>query len=311
MNPLKGILRTAILFLVLISQPGKSLSQQHDSKLEKKLAAALEGFRGEAGIYVKNLKTGKVAAIDADSLFPTASMIKLPILTTVCWQIDRGNLDYHQQLMYRDSLLYAGEDILGSFMDSQQISLAKVMMLMMTMSDNTASLWLQHLCGDGVTINHLMDSLGFTATRMNSRTPGRRGNWEQYGWGQTSPRELATLLEKVYKHEILSAEACERMLRHLKRNFWDAEAISQIPPSVNTFSKNGAVDAARSEVILVNAPHGDFVFCITTKNQADTSWAYGNEGWELVREVTRIIWKHFEPKSNWKPMPAGKAEKWF
>jgi beta-lactamase class A len=33
-------------------------------------------------------------------------------------------------------------------------------MLMLTMSDNTASLWLQTLAGTGTRINELMDSLG-------------------------------------------------------------------------------------------------------------------------------------------------------
>ena len=91
------------------------------------------------------------------------------------------------------------------------------------------------------------------------------------------------------------------MYRILTRNYWNDVALSQIPPYVQAASKNGAVDAARSEVVLVNAPHGDYVFCVTTKNQADTSWTPGNEGWTLIRNVSRVLWQHFEPDAGWQP----------
>jgi hypothetical protein len=45
---------------------------QTDAKLTAKLQDAVKGFNGQVGIYVQNLKTGKTAAINADTLFPTA-----------------------------------------------------------------------------------------------------------------------------------------------------------------------------------------------------------------------------------------------
>jgi hypothetical protein len=33
-----------------------------------------------------------------------------------------------------------------------------------------------------------------------------------------------------------------------------------------------ASDRSRSEVVLVNAPSGDYVFCLITRNQQDESW---------------------------------------
>jgi len=38
-----------------------------------------------------------------------------------------------------------------------------------------------------------------------------------------------------------------------------------------TSPAKGAVDESRSEVVLLNAPHGDYVFCVINKNQQDTS----------------------------------------
>jgi beta-lactamase class A len=287
-----------------------SFSQRIDTKLQKKIEAAIAGFNGDIGVYVKNLKHNKIAAINADTIFPTASMVKVPILVGIMDKIQRNELSYHQLIEYKDSLLYGGEDILGSFKSGEKISLKKVVMLMLTTSDNTASLWLQSLAGTGTRINEIFDSAGFKYTRVNSRTPGREENRTVYGWGQTTPREMATLFEKIYRGEIISKEAGETMLRALKRNYWDGEALSFLPPWVNTFSKNGAVNRSRSETILVSAPHGDFVFSIITKNQKDESWEKNNEGWDLERKIAFIIWQHYEPKSKWKPMEK-ETEKWF
>jgi beta-lactamase class A len=227
-------------------------------------------------------------------------MIKVPIMCGVFNEIEKGNLTYNQELIYCDSLFYAGEDILGSFKDGEKIRLSKVQMLSITTSDNTASLWLQKLAG-GENINKWLQSNGFENTRVNSRTAGRRPNWEKYGWGQTTPREMTQLLTLIREGKAISPAASERMYRNLIRIYYDGEALSQIPPFVQAASKSGAVDQARSEVVLVNAPHGDYVFCIATKNQKDTSWNQQNEGFTLVRNVSRLLWNHFEPKSKWKP----------
>jgi beta-lactamase class A len=271
-------------------------AQKTDKKLTKQIEEIIKGFSGDIGIYVKSLKTGKVVAINADSVFPTASMVKVPILLGVIDKINKGELNYHQPIVYKDSLLYAGVDILGSFKNNEQVDLSKVIMLMLTTSDNTASLWLQSLAGTGTRINEILQELGYNNTRVNSRTPGREENRTTYGWGQTTPFEMANILERIYRKQIFNDSSCIRMMRLLSRNYWDEEGLSVIPPTVEVFSKNGAVNASRSEVMLVNAPHHPYVVCITTKNNKDQSWDRNNEAWTLTRKLSSLLWSYFEPK---------------
>ena len=279
-----------------------------DRALQAKLEAMVRGFHGDVGIYVRHLPTGRTAAIRADELFPTASMIKVPILIGTFDAIERGALRFDQMLVYRDSLRYQYDDLKASPRDSAPIPLAKLTLQMITFSDNTASLWLQGLVG-GDTINQWLHTHGFDSTRVNSRVKGREASRAQYGWGQTTPREMAALVAMIRGGRAVSEGASEEMYRHLTRIYWNGQALSQLPPWVQAASKQGMVDKARSEVVLVNAPSGDYVFAITTRNQADTSYVETNEGYTLIRKLSALLWKTFEPKHPFAPNPAARRFK--
>lgn len=309
MKRLHFLIILSLLNFTVAAQNFSSIHSATDKKLTKKLEKAMGGFKRNAGIYVRNLKSNKSASINADTIFPTASMVKIPIMIGIFNKINKGELQFDQLLTYRDSLKY-DDGITGSFRDSTKIPLPKVIHLMISLSDNTGSLWLQALAGGGSTINHWLETNGFITTRVNSRTPGRKQNQATYGWGQTSPREMAELMAMIRQGKVISPAASERMYRYLGMQFWDGEALSQIPPFIKTGAKSGAVNQAKSEVVMVHAPHGDYVFCITTKNQQDERWQRDNEGYNLIRTVSEIIWNHFEPKSKWKPV-SGYERWWF
>jgi len=278
--------------LFLVASVIAVTAQKTDKKLFEKVAALLKGFNGDVGVYIKNLKNEKIIAINADSIFPTASIVKIPILVGVMDKIEKKQLAYHQQLQYRDSLAYSSFDVTANLKDTAKIELAKVILLMLSTSDNSASLWLQKLAGGGARINEILDSAGLTTTRVNSRTPGRENNRTQYGWGQTTPYEMATLMEKIYRGQIINDSISKKMIRLLGRNFWDEQAISQIPPDVFVASKNGCVDASRSEVLLVMARQ-PYIFSIFTKNNKDISWADNNEAWRLAKNLSALLWQYF------------------
>ena len=289
-----------LMVLVLFCSLNAS-AQKVNRRLQKQLTALLKNFNGDAGIYVYDLSKNKIASYHSDTIFPTASMVKIPILVGVMHQIYDGKLQLHQQMIFTDSVRYAeGEDMLASFKSGEKITLNRLLMLMLSMSDNGASLWLQGLAGGGIVINQYLDSLGLKDTRVNSRTPGREDYRAQYGWGQTTPKEMVSLMKMIVGNEIINKQISERMLRLLGRQFWDENALSQIPPDVFVADKNGAVDQSRNEVLYLNGRH-PYIFCICTKNNKDTSWKPENEAWVLTRNISSLLWNHFNPKSNWEP----------
>jgi beta-lactamase class A len=297
-------MRSLIFLFFLISYC--AVAQKTDKKLQEQIQGLVTGFHGQAGVFVLDLKTGKTAAIGEDSLFPTASIVKIPIMIGIMSKINNKELDYHQVLLYTDSLYYSeGEDILASFKPGEKISLSKLLMLSLSTSDNTASLWLQGLAGGGLRINALMDSFGFSHTWVNSRTIGRENDHAVFGWGETTPKEICEIMEKIIGRKILNNARCEQMLRILGRQYWDEVALSQIPPDIYVADKNGALDECRNEVAYVNAPHS-YLFSIFTKNDSDHSWDYNNEAWVLTRKLSRLLWSYYNPKVKFNGEPVSK-----
>ena len=295
--------KKTFLILILLAAAILLSNCQQKPNLKTTLENRVENFKGDVGIFVKDLTTGKTVEINADTVFPTASMIKVPIMLKIFDRIEKGELSKDSTLLYfKDTINYQwkGDDAISRFREGEDISISKLLTHMITFSDNHASLWLQKLAGTGTAINEWLAREGLKDTRVNSRTEGREEGYKKYGWGQTTPREMAELLIRIRNGEAVSDKASEDMYRHLTRIYWDDEALSQIPPTVQAASKQGAVSQSKSEVVLVNAPHGDYVFCVITKDQEDTRWEDDNEGYVLIRDVSKILWDYFEPDHKWK-----------
>jgi beta-lactamase class A len=108
---------------------------------------------------------------------------------------------------------------------------------------------------------------------------------------------MVELMAMIYNRKLLDEKSSTQMLRLLGRNYWDEQAISEIPPDVFVASKNGAVDASRSETLLVMAPSSPYIFSIITKEQEDTSWGNENEGWVVAKKLSALLWKYYSKKS--------------
>ena len=78
------ILHMRLFILVIFSFLFRfSFAQKIDKKLQKEVEALFAGFKGVAGVHILHLKSGRTVSINADTIFPTASMVKIPILIGV------------------------------------------------------------------------------------------------------------------------------------------------------------------------------------------------------------------------------------
>lgn len=312
LNAVSRSLAVGCVAVALLIAPSTGAAQRApapfrtDRALQQKLEAAIAGFEGDVGVYVRHLPSGRGAAIRADELFPTASMVKVPILATLYQRVADSALDLKAVQVRGDTAIYAYPDDvgeIGNLKPGAKVQTSMLAFMMISASDNTASLWLQALVGGGAAVNAWLAANGFDSTRVNSRTPGREADRTRFGWGQTTPREMAELVTRIRQGRVVNAAASEEMYRTLTRIYWNGEALSQLPPWVQAASKQGAVDRSRSEVVLVNAPSGDYVFCVITKNAKDERYDADNAGYVLLRRVSALLWQHFEPKRPYTPPP--------
>ena len=266
-----------------------------DAELTRRLSGQLAGFAGDVGVYVRHLPTGATVAIRADEPFPTASMIKVPLLVSLADRVAAGEFAWDQPLVFAESLRRNDGDLIAQLRAGDSVTVEKLAWQMVVMSDNTASVWLQQLMGGGLVVNRWLEGNGFAITRVNSKTPGREAEYRQFGWGQTTPREMANLMVMIRESRAVSPSASNRMYRMLSGSFWRTEGLSAVPAHVNVASKQGQVSRSRSEVMLVNAPTGDYVLCIITKNQTDTTFAAENAGYVLIRKVSGEVYRYFNP----------------
>ena len=275
-----------------------------DAELQAAVEALADGVDGVVGVYARHLPTGREAALRADEVFPTASLVKVPLLVGVFERIEAGDLALDDRLTFRDSLRYIEDEgeLFAQLQDSATVFVHTAVEQMLAASDNTASLWLQGIV-TGAAVNDWLAARGFEHARVNSRVEGRRSDWERYGWGQTTPREMAELVRRIVEGEAVSPAADLEMHRLLTRTHWDDEAVSALPPSVQAATKQGVVSRSRSEVAYVHAPSGPYLFMVVTNEQADTRWVPDNPGYELIRAVSRLLWTTFAPGSAWAPPP--------
>lgn len=114
-------LAPSLLALLAFAFLGGCQSAPSTNALRTELAALADALPGDVGIYFRHLESGEEIAIEADTVFPTASMIKVPILCGLFQKIEAGELAYGNKLTYTKDRLSAGQDLLGSFQADERV----------------------------------------------------------------------------------------------------------------------------------------------------------------------------------------------
>ena len=139
------------------------------AQLRRTLDAMIARHRGIVGYAIHDLETGARLGHRADEPFPTASLIKVPILVTLFTLAEQGmiGLDDPLTVLRIDKVGGAGQ--LQFLHDGAQITVRDAAWLMTTISDNTAT----NLLLDRIVIRRVwarMDSLGLPRTRVHHKS---------------------------------------------------------------------------------------------------------------------------------------------
>ena len=219
-------------------------------------------LRGKAGIVIKDLKTGQTIEINSSKLFPSASLVKIPIMAA-CFKAEKeGRLSIYDKITLRKqhkehscSRLYRAR--LGT-----KYTILELMERMITESDNTATNMLTDRLGFGY-LNEKFTEFGLKNTDM------RRGimdlKWRNAGIeNYTTAGDMALILEKIYKGELIDEYASANMLEILKRQKVRDRIPRWLPSDLVVAHKTGLLRDTVSDVGVVFTPDGDFIVCVIT-----------------------------------------------
>ena len=263
--------------------------------LDEKIKAEIQTFSGKVWIYAKNLDTGKDYSLRADEQVRTASTIKLPIMTEVFHQVAQGKLNWTDEIVLAKEKKQGGSGILSEFSDNTKIDFRTAVNLMIVISDNSATnLILDKITADSV--NEFMDVLGLKQTRSMRKIGGggdAKAGAEQrlklFGIGVSSPKDMVRLLEMLEKGEVVSREASNEMLSILKRQQFKNGIGRNLPDTVPSASKSGALDRLRSDVGIIYTRRGRIAMAITTDDMMEVAYTEENPGLKMLWKLSQIL----------------------
>jgi beta-lactamase class A len=271
---------SALLILGAASaEAQRPFTRADTAALHRQLDAIASGHHGVLGYAISNLDTGERLSLRGDETFPTASLIKVPILVTLFDQVEQKQLSLDDPLTVLKIDQVPGSGVLQFMHPGMSLSVRDAAVLMSVLSDNTAT----NLLLDRVAIRRVwqkMESLGLPHTKVHSKTFLRitsvaMDSSVKYGLGVSTPNEMAHLFELLAEGKAVSPAADSSMLDILRNNA-DGELMQRTVEGVVAPHKTGATDSVRAECALFRL-QSRVVACGFTKQNQDIRWVVDNE----------------------------------
>jgi beta-lactamase class A len=287
--------------------------------LESRLADLAKAHHGKVALFATQLNTGKTVGLDPDKVVQTASVIKLTILFEAMEQVREGKAHWDDKITLQPGDAVSGSGLL-LFMDTPlTLTLKDVLTLMVIMSDNTAT----NLAIDKIgldAVNARIAWMGLKDTHLYKKigkasTEPMPADQPKYGLGKTTPREMATVMERIGLCELdspgKSAAAplsekdtaiCGVAIKMLRNQFYRdtipryLEKLDKTETGSGTASKTGSLNAVRADVAIVAGKSGPMVLSIFTYDNEDTGWTVDNEGEVTIAKMAKAIVDAWSPE---------------
>jgi beta-lactamase class A len=258
-------------------------------RVEKALGASaqtIEGYDGVAGVYVHDLEGDFSYGVRPDEEFFTASTIKLPVMVAVYRKVDEGELSFSQMIEIKEEDWAAGAGWLQWERAGTRQSVGDLLLLMMTQSDNVATNALVRTVGGADHVNEVARSLGARNTLIYQKVSSERAAIPQLD-NRSTPRDMATMLQKIAQGEAASDKSCEYMIELMNQNELDWWLDAGLPADVYAANKAGWLYEVYDDVGIVKAGDRPYVVAIMSK--------YGSgdvdSGEALIEELSRTVWE--------------------
>ena len=258
--------------------------------------AALASLPGEAAAFASDTYGHALFCEREDELFPSASVIKLPLVMTLYADAARGRLDLDERIAVGDRV--DGSGVLRHMRDVESLSLRDLAMLAVIVSDNTATNRLIERIGVD-RVGERLHEWGCPMSRLSRKMydfeAAKRGNENVM-----TARETVSLLVRLERGECEDRTTSDAVLGILEQCQDRTMLLRYLPYGTKVPHKTGTLDESRNDAAILPGERPVIVAAFTRKLR-DTgtavSWlgvlgwcahrAAGNPGEPLPPELTR------------------------
>ncbi len=292
-----------IVWFVLIVVALAPLTATAGNELSDQLMPLIQAHKGKVAVALKNLKTGESFQYHADDPMPTASLIKFPVMIEAYRQAAQNSIDLDQMVTLKESDKVPGSGILTEhFSPGTSFPLRDAIHLMIVFSDNTATNLVLDEIGIPSTAR-TMESMGYPQTKIHSKVYRRDTTVfpersEQFGLGSTTANEMIRLCEALHEKKLVSPEASQAMLEHMRACDDKKKFPRFLPPGTKIAFKTGSVNESRTAAGIIECETGAVALAVLTNENEDQSWGDENAGDLLCAKIARAVFDHFREQEN-------------
>lgn len=270
------------------------------SELTRRLEALCAGFPGTPGVCARNLATGEEVAFNDRLRFPTASMIKILILFELVRSCARGEARMDERRTLQDADRTLGSGLLVDFHAGAELTLRDLAVLMMAISDNTATnILIDRLGKDG--INQAIREAGMAETELRNKIDFDLLAQSPEALAVTTPRDYVQFFTRLRGGQLLPAEQVEELLSIMRIQKYIEPMRKLLPfsPYAREFgepcdvwvaSKTGGLKGVRCESGLVHTPRAEWTLSVCTRGFDDPAWSGSNIGSQFISDVSKAVY---------------------
>ena len=251
--------------------------------LENKLLNIANKYkRIKPSIYVWDYSSKNYVNINADEIYPAASIIKIPVLIEMFREIDKGKFSLYDEMILEDYYRASGSGKLQYSQSGRAHTMDYLAKIMIENSDNSSTNMIIAKMGGMPEVNREMKKWGLKTTHINNWLPDLEGT------NITTAKEIAQLLYNIDKTDIVSVEAKKHMadyLSHVKNN---RLLKAGLPSNAIILHKTGDIGYMLGDSGIVKTPSGKkYIVSIMAKRP------YNNQqGKKFIVEASKAIYNH-------------------
>ncbi len=257
-------------------------------RLKKILGNKVMHFKGTVGLVIEDLDTQWEIAFNEDTLIPSASLVKVPIMLSCFYAAQDGKINLKDTISLKSSDKVAGSRVLGREPAGSVFTVEELFSPMITQSDNAAANILIDFLGFD-TLNSYFKKIGLRNTNIARKMMDfkeRREGEENY----TTAADMAYLLEGLYSKKFLNKDVSEKCLVLLGQQKINDRIPKKLPKGTFVVHKTGLEKYVCHDAGIVFTDKGNFLICVLAKHES----RFAKPAKRFISDVTLLTYKYFQ-----------------